>query len=291
MLHLDFLIFIIYTLKCNYLRLKFESPLQAGQTRGGTLQRGPELRFVMPVFRSRFFLFTGIFLLVAGFCMAMLPSLEGVEDGVYIKLRTANNETVEKYLSPKSPEFVRSDKLPRHVVGAFITAEDEDFYKHNGISWDEIRHAMDYDIAHMSLKCGGSTITQQLVKNVYLNRKKTFHRKLIEAVTAVRLEKRLSKKQILDYYLNIIEFGKGIYGLKNAANVYFDKQPQDLTPEEAVTLAVLMPKPISRGQALKEGYISEYERKRIAYILKRMKKLGYLIEIPSPEAGIQKLKS
>jgi monofunctional glycosyltransferase len=230
----------------------------------------------MPVFRSRLFLFTGISMVIFALCLAMLPSLDGVEKGVYIKIRTVSDKIVEKYLNPNSPEFVRSDRLPKHVTGAIITAEDEDFYRHNGVSWDEIKHALEYDIGHMSLKCGGSTITQQLVKNVYLNKKKTFHRKIIEAVTAIRLEKRLSKKQILDYYLNIIEFGRGIYGIKNAANVYFDKQPQDLTVEEAVTLAVLMPKPVARGQALKDGYISEYQKKRIAYILKRMKKLGYL---------------
>ena len=217
-----------------------------------------------------------MFLIIAGLCVAMLPSLDGVEQGVFIRENNRNNKITEKYLTPASPDFIHSDSLPRHVTGAIITAEDEDFYRHNGVSWDEIRHALDYDLAHMTLKCGGSTITQQLVKNVYLSREKTFSRKIIEAVTAVRLERRLSKKQILDYYLNIIEFGRGIYGIKNAANAYFGKEPEDLTPEEAVTLAVLMPKPVARGQALKEGYISEYQKKRIAYILKRMKKLGYL---------------
>jgi monofunctional glycosyltransferase len=230
----------------------------------------------MPVFKSRLFLAAGIFLILLGLIMAVMPVLDGAEKGVFIKVRSENNKITEKYISPKSPGFISSDMLPKHVVGAIITAEDEDFYKHNGVSLDEISHALAYDLQHMTLKCGGSTITQQLVKNVYLTRKKTFGRKIIEAVTAVRLEKKLSKKQILDYYLNIIEFGKGIYGIKRAANVYFDKQPQDLTPEEAAMLAAIMPKPIARGQALKQGNLGKYQQKRIAYILKRMKKLGYI---------------
>lgn len=231
------------------------------------------MRFVMPIFRSRLFLAAGIFLIIFGLAMSVLPALDGVEKGVFISVRTADNKIADKYISPKSPGFISSAGLPRHVIGAIITAEDEDFYKHNGVSWDEIRHAMEYDIKHRTLKCGGSTITQQLVKNVYLTNKKTFTRKIIEAVTAVRLEKKLSKKQILDYYLNIAEFGKGIYGIKKAANVYFDKQPQDLTPEESATLASILPKPIARGQALKEGYV---RKKHISYLLKRMKKLGYI---------------
>lgn len=231
------------------------------------------MSFVMPVFKSRWFLISGIFLIVSALFLNALPVLDGCEQGVFVKLKTANNKIIEKYISPDSPGFVRSDKLPKHVTGAIITAEDEDFYKHNGISWDEISRALEYDIKHMSLKCGGSTITQQLVKNVYLNRKKTFRRKIVEAVTAVRLEKKLSKKQILDYYINIIEFGEGIYGIKRAANVYFDKHPQDLTPEEAAMLASILPKPVARGKALKNGFV---RKKHVSYLLKRMKKLGYI---------------
>jgi monofunctional glycosyltransferase len=233
----------------------------------------------MPFFKSRFFLAAGIFLIISGIFMSLLPSLDGVEKGVYIKVRTGNNDVREAFISPKSAGFVRSDSLPKHVTGAIITAEDEDFYKHNGISWDEIRHALEYDLEHRTLKCGGSTITQQLVKNVYLNKKKTFRRKIIEAVTAVRLEKKLTKKQILDYYLNIIEFGKGIYGIRQAANAYFDKQPGDLTAGEAALLASLMPKPVSRGEALKQGFVSKGQQKRVSYILKRMKKLGYIKQV------------
>jgi membrane peptidoglycan carboxypeptidase len=234
------------------------------------------MRFVMPVISSRYLLAAGIFLMFCGFAVYAMPSLDGVEKGVFIKIRSEGRVVQEKFISPRSPGFVRSDKLPGYVAGAIIAAEDEDFYRHNGVSLDETMHALVYDIEHGAFIAGGSTITQQLVKNVYLTGKKTLGRKLVEAVTAVRLEKKLSKKQILDYYLNIIEFGNGIYGIRQAASVYFDKQPQDLTAEEAAALAVIMPKPIARGRALKQGIPSIYQQKRVSYILHRMKKLGYL---------------
>jgi membrane peptidoglycan carboxypeptidase len=176
----------------------------------------------MSLIPRQFFLIAGILLVLCSIFLGVLPRLDGVEKGVYVKFRTKDNKIVEKYISLRSPGFVKSEKLPKHVYGAIITAEDEDFYRHNGVSWDEIIHAVKYDIEHRALIAGGSTITQQVVKNVYLTRKKTLARKMVEAVTAVRLEKRISKRQILDYYLNIIEFGRGVYGIRQAANVYFD---------------------------------------------------------------------
>lgn len=230
----------------------------------------------MPVLKSRMLLILGILFILLGIIADFMPALDGAENGVFIKVRLGNNKIAEKYISPESPDFVTSDKLPGHVIGAIIAAEDEDFYRHNGVSLDETMHALAYDIKHRALIAGGSTITQQLVKNVYLTRKKTLGRKIVEAVTAVRLEKKLSKKQILDYYLNIIECGKGIYGIRQAAKVYFNKEPHELTAKEAALIASVLPKPVSRGRALKEGNVSKYQKKRVAYLLKRMKKLGYI---------------
>jgi membrane peptidoglycan carboxypeptidase len=144
------------------------------------------------------------------------------------------------------------------------------------VSLKEIMHAVKFDIEHRALIAGGSTITQQLVKNVYLTKKKKLSRKVVEAITAVQLERKLTKKQILDYYINIAEFGRGIYGIRHAARAYFGKKPEKLTAEEAAMLASILPKPVKRGQALKDGRISNYQKKRVAFLLKRMKRLGYL---------------
>lgn len=205
-----------------------------------------------------------------------MPSLDGVEKGVVIKIKFNGKLVNKRLVSPRSPAFVKTSELPRYVYGAIITSEDEDFYTHNGISLQEIFDAARYDLSHATLKCGGSTITQQLVKNIYLSRKKTFSRKIIEAATALMLERRLTKRQILDYYLNIVEFGDGIYGIRQAARVYFDKTPEELTPREAAMLAVVMPKPDIRGKALYDWKDNGFQKRRVANLLYRMRQNGYL---------------
>jgi monofunctional biosynthetic peptidoglycan transglycosylase len=215
-------------------------------------------------------------LLVFGLVEMSLPNLDGVENGVTIKIKSEGKKSHKKFISPDSDEFVHSRTLPGYVAGAIITSEDEDFFKHNGINVNEMLEAAEYDIKHFNLKCGGSTITQQVVKNIYLSGEKSFSRKFIEAVTAIRLEKKLSKRQILDYYLNIAEFGDGIYGIRQASYYYFDKEPGDMTPREAATLAVLMPKPKVRGKALITGKTTKFQKRRIANLLDRMKEEGYI---------------
>ncbi len=223
----------------------------------------------------QFLLAIGIFMIISGISSLILPDLTGVDKGITIKINNKKKVT-EKYVSPYSDGFVFSDRLPKHVTGAIITSEDEDFYRHNGISLNEIYDAAVYDISHRTLKCGGSTITQQLVKNSFLSNKRTFSRKIVEAITAIRLEKRMNKKQILDYYLNIVEFGDGIYGIRQASKYYFGKSPEKLTPREAAMLAVIMPKPKARGKALEENGSEDFQKRRVARLLYRMKENGYI---------------
>ena len=218
-----------------------------------------------------------VLLITTGAVQLAMPDLEGVEDGVVLKIKNGK-KVRERFISPSMPGFVRSEKLPKHVYGAIITSEDEDFYTHHGISLNETIEAAKFDITHFTLKHGGSTITQQLAKNLYLNGRRTFTRKLAEAIIAMKLEKKLTKRQILNYYLNIAEFGKGIYGLKQAANYYFNKSPEDLTAKEAAMLAVIMPKPESRGQALYENGSKDFQKRRVANLLWRMRENGYITE-------------
>jgi monofunctional biosynthetic peptidoglycan transglycosylase len=214
--------------------------------------------------------------LSSGIMLMFMPSLDGVEKGVFIKVKFNGRLVDKRFVSPRSPDFVKTSELPRYVYGAIITSEDEDFYTHNGISLDEIIDAARYDLRHATLKCGGSTITQQLVKNIYLSRKKTFSRKIIEAATAMMLEHRLTKKQILNYYINIVEFGDGIYGIRQASRAYFGKAPEDLTPREAAMLAVVMPEPGIRGKALYDWKSNGFQKRRVANLLYRMEQNGYL---------------
>ncbi len=136
-------------------------------------------------------------------------------------------------LSRISPEMWR----------AVVVAEDARFWQHNGVDWDAARNALQKNWEKGALKVGGSTITQQLAKNLYLSPARTPWRKLRELVIARRLERDLTKRRILELYLNVIEFGRRTFGVEAASRRYFGKSAADLTAEQAATLAAVIPSP------------------------------------------------
>jgi monofunctional biosynthetic peptidoglycan transglycosylase len=130
-----------------------------------------------------------------------------------------------------------------HLVRAAIVSEDSRFRVHGGVDWNAARGALRKNYEKGSLKVGGSTITQQLAKNLYLSPSRTPWRKLRELAIALRLEHALGKDRILELYLNVIEFGRRTYGAEAAARRYVGKPASDLTLEEAATLAAVIPSP------------------------------------------------
>jgi monofunctional biosynthetic peptidoglycan transglycosylase len=129
----------------------------------------------------------------------------------------------------------------RHAV---IVAEDAKFYRHHGIDWEALWDALERNWKERRLYRGGSTITQQLAKNLYLDPEKTLGRKLTEALIALRMERRLSKARILELYLNVVEWGRGVYGAEAAARHHFGKSAAELTIGEAAWLAAMLPAPL-----------------------------------------------
>lgn len=138
-------------------------------------------------------------------------------------------------------DYVKLDEISPDVINAIISIEDKNFYNHNGFDFLRIAKAMIINITSGKIKQGASTISQQYVKNLYLTFDKTWKRKIKEAFLTIELETHYSKEEILEGYLNTINFGAGCYGIKNASNYYFNKEPKDLTIEEA-TLLVGIPK-------------------------------------------------
>jgi monofunctional biosynthetic peptidoglycan transglycosylase len=126
---------------------------------------------------------------------------------------------------------------------AVVVAKDARFYQHGGIDWEAARASLEKDLEKGSLRSGGSTITQQLAKNLYLSPARTPWRKLREWAIARRLEGSLSKDRILELYLNVVELGRRTYGAEAAARRYFGKSAAALTPLEAATLAAVIPSP------------------------------------------------
>lgn len=130
------------------------------------------------------------------------------------------------------------------VVKAVIIAEDDKFWRHEGFDFTAIQKALEKDLKQGRLKSGGSTISQQLVKNLYLTPAKNPIRKLKEAILTWRLERSLSKRRIIELYLNVAEWGDGIFGIEAAARHYFGKGAGALTAREAAALAVILPSPL-----------------------------------------------
>jgi 1A family penicillin-binding protein len=167
---------------------------------------------------------------------------------------------------------VKLEEIPEFLRHAVIAVEDHRFYRHGGINPGRILKAAFYDLLHGNLDQGGSTITQQLVKNVYLNHERTFSRKFRELIIASKLELQLTKDQILELYLNKIYFGHGAYGVKVAAQTYFQKDLAQLSPVEMAMLAGL-----PRGPAFYSPYNHpEKARERLLHTLNRMMECGYI---------------
>ncbi len=129
------------------------------------------------------------------------------------------------------------------VIHAVITAEDDTFFDHGGVNYKATWEALLHDVKERRFARGGSTITQQMIKNVFLSREKTISRKIREYVLARRAEEILSKRRILEIYLNEVEWGENIYGIEAASRAYFDKHASELNASEAALLAGMLPNP------------------------------------------------
>lgn len=168
--------------------------------------------------------------------------------------------------------FVPLSSIPDHMIHAVIAVEDARFWKHKGIDYVAIARALVTDILHAELKEGGSTITQQLAKVLFLTPEKTIQRKIREAALAIKIEKNLTKKEILELYLNRIYFGHGAYGVEMASKIYFGKSVRDVTLPEAALLAGLIKAPAVYSPV--NDIARARDRQRI--VLSRMVEEGYL---------------
>ena len=139
---------------------------------------------------------------------------------------------------------VALDRVPRHVINAILDMEDERFWVHGGVNLRSTVRALVANVSEGGVEQGGSTVTQQLVKNALLTPEKSIDRKVKEAVLAMRLEDRLSKEEILERYLNIVYFGNGAYGVQAAAETYFNTDVEQLTVGQAALLAGIIRNPV-----------------------------------------------
>lgn len=167
--------------------------------------------------------------------------------------------------------------LPAHVRGALVAAEDARFWDHAGFDLTQIARSLEIDLREDRLARGGSTISQQLVKNAFLHQRRTLARKLEEAVLTWRLEAVLPKTTILERYLNVIELGPGVYGLAAAARHWFGCAPAQLTVRQVAFLAALTPAPRTISARLAAGHkLDPDTAQRIDVVLRAMRRAGVI---------------
>ncbi|KPK44956.1 MAG: monofunctional biosynthetic peptidoglycan transglycosylase [Nitrospira bacterium SM23_35] len=141
-------------------------------------------------------------------------------------------------------QWVPLSRISPYLIKAVLIAEDDKFWSHEGFDYEAIRKALEKDVKAKKFKLGGSTISQQLAKNLYLSPAKNPVRKIREVIITWRMEKVLKKRRILELYLNVAEWGAhGIFGIGTAARHYYGKSPAELNPEEAARLAAVLPNP------------------------------------------------
>ncbi len=175
--------------------------------------------------------------------------------------------------------FAHVSELPQFYINAVISVEDRKFRTHNGINLKSIARALLYDIRTLSFEQGGSTITQQLAKNLWFTQEKQIERKFAEVYAAFELEKALSKDEIFELYVNTIYFGSGYYGITDAARGYFGKLPSELSEYECAMLAGLPNAP----SAYSPDESPELAKQRLTLVLDSMEDCGVISEAEAEE--------
>lgn len=177
---------------------------------------------------------------------------------------------------PGTPEWVSYEKVSPYVIDALMTCEDGAFFVHNGFSAGAIRNAIIANIKAGKFALGASTISMQLAKNVFLDRRKQLSRKLQEAVLTAWLEQAMSKSEMLELYLNVIEFGPNLYGIGPAAHHWFGRSASDLDPAEATFLISILPAPVRRHAMWDRGEPGDGYLQYLRTLLKEEHRRGKL---------------
>jgi monofunctional biosynthetic peptidoglycan transglycosylase len=195
----------------------------------------------------------------------------------------------EARASGRTPHHLQSwvplSRVSRHLIQAVLASEDQKFFGHEGVDWEAIQKSMEEDRRKGRFARGGSTITQQLAKNLFFTTHKSLVRKARELVVARWLEQDLSKARILELYLNVIEWGDGVYGAQAAALRYYGKAASALTPDEAAGLAGMIPNPRRINPRVDAGRFARAQR-RVLWLMAHagfLNRPGLGAEPPPPE--------
>ncbi len=201
--------------------------------------------------------------------LLLLPDIQQLEKCFTTSMFSVN-------LCPTSNNYVKLQQISPFAIHAIVASEDGSFYSHKGFDWHELEQSFNANLRSGKIQRGGSTLTQQLAKNAFLSQEKSYWRKVKEAYLAYTIEQKYSKSFILEKYLNVVEFGPNLYGIKAAARHYFHKSPSELNPLESAYLAFLLPNPKVYSKSFRSGQLTPFGRKMVNVILRRMNSFGKL---------------
>lgn len=189
-------------------------------------------------------------------------------------VRPPDRALPEAKIGPGTRDYVPLDDLPAHVARSMLLTEDMGFFRHGPLALGLIRKAVNMDLRQGRYVYGGSTITQQLAKNLFFDGDKTLSRKLQEAFVAWKMEQVLTKERILELYVNCIEYAPGVYGIERAARYYFAHGAAELTPVEGVFLAVIKPLPSDGPRMARKGKVDGWWIKRMGEVMRTLAQEG-----------------
>jgi monofunctional biosynthetic peptidoglycan transglycosylase len=214
----------------------------------GTLFRVP---VVARMLRWAWRLLPVLIMMDIGYLIGIWPDWELYSEGPIQRSSFIRSYEFEQHRHPDWPKLrwnpVSIERIPQSMFRAVIVAEDARFYEHEGVDIDALKQAMEYNLSEKRLAYGASTISQQTVKNVFLSPSRNPLRKWHELWLTLGMERNLSKKRILEHYLNLAEFGRGIYGIDAAARHYWKIPASSLTNRQAIELAATLPSPIENN--------------------------------------------
>lgn len=208
--------------------------------------------------RWGFRLFVLIFVMDTGYLIGIWPDWELYSEGPIQRSNFIRHYIFERYRHRDWPDLQWKQKpiskISKHMIKAIVAAEDARFYSHSGIDMDALKAAMEHNLSEKRFIYGGSTISQQTVKNIFLSASKNPLRKWHELVLTIGMERHLTKKRILELYLNVAEFGRGIFGVEAAARHYWGITASKLTKKQAIQLAATLSAPVNHNPVTKTIY-------------------------------------
>jgi membrane peptidoglycan carboxypeptidase len=210
--------------------------------------------------------------------LAVIASMIAVPAALFVIMAAGPYAAARRLYGQKPPRkaygeisgrdgYCRLDTLPQSLLVAVRCAEDIHFYRHKGLDYDSLFRAVAHNLLTSGKPVGASTITQQTIKNVYLTPDAEMQRKFTELFMLRRMERELSKDEILELYLNVIYYGCGQYGIRNAARYYYDTAPELLTFDQSLSLAAILPCPDKYNEAANPVFFNQRKRKVLSALL------------------------